>query len=198
MRTLMWTWLAAALGVVAMLAAVAVAGSAGAQQNSDCYVGLVLSHGERCTYSGTSQDFWVDAAGRGHFIFFSAGTGIDARGTTINGVTYYFKASKQADGTWIIEAAGPTTITPPTTTTTTTTTTMPPREADVPRGYSDVAGGVHKPAIDALAELGVFVGTGCDEGFCPDVALDRKTMAVWALYYKNLAANAAEAVPIAA
>ena len=33
--------------------------------------------------------------------------------------------------------------------------------------------------VEALAELGVFVGTECAEGFCPDDPIDRKTMAVW-------------------
>ena len=34
-------------------------------------------------------------------------------------------------------------------------------------------------AVGALAEDGVFAGTGCDAGFCPDDAMDRATMAVW-------------------
>ena len=42
-----------------------------------------------------------------------------------------------------------------------------------------MTGGVHKPAIDALNAQGVFAGTGCAEGFCPDKPLDRATMAVW-------------------
>ena len=71
-----------------------------------CRVGLLVGPGERCTYPGTSVEFSVDSSGRGQFLFFTAGTGIDARNTTVNGVTYYFKASKQDDGTWIIEAAG--------------------------------------------------------------------------------------------
>ena len=33
--------------------------------------------------------------------------------------------------------------------------------------------------VSALAERGVFVGTECEEGFCPGEAIDRKTMAVW-------------------
>ena len=74
--------------------------------NGDCYVGLVVSPGGRCTYVGTAEDFWVDDSGRGHFAFFTAGTGISARNTNINGVLYNFAASKQDDGTWLIEAAG--------------------------------------------------------------------------------------------
>jgi hypothetical protein len=47
-------------------------------------------------------------------------------------------------------------------------------------GFGDVTGGVHKPAIDALAELGVFDGTECAEGmFCPGDEMRRWTMAVW-------------------
>ena len=34
------------------------------------------------------------------------------------------------------------------------------------------------PVAD-LAAMGVFAGTGCDEGFCPGETIDRKTMAVW-------------------
>ena len=33
--------------------------------------------------------------------------------------------------------------------------------------------------VAALAEDGVFAGTECDEGFCPDDPLDRATMGVW-------------------
>ena len=47
-------------------------------------------------------------------------------------------------------------------------------------GFSDVTGGVHKPAIDALAATGVFEGTECEEGmFCPDDEMKRWTMGVW-------------------
>ena len=165
--------LVAALSVVAVLAAVAAGGSVVAQQGGDCYAGLVVGPGERCTYPGTTEEFWVDDSGRGHFIFFTAGTGIDARGTTFNGVTYNFKASKQADGTWLIEAAGTTTAT--TGPTTTTPTTEVP-----PGGYSDVAGTTHEAHIGALAADGVFDRTECgDTRFCPGDALNRWTMAVW-------------------
>ena len=46
--------------------------------------------------------------------------------------------------------------------------------------YPDVTSGVHKPAIDALADHGLFDGTLCDEGqFCPNDPIKRSTMAVW-------------------
>lgn len=47
-------------------------------------------------------------------------------------------------------------------------------------GFSDVAGDRYysQPVAD-LAAWGVLAGTECAEGFCPDEAIDRKTMAVW-------------------
>ena len=71
-----------------------------------CHVGLIVMPGESCTYPGTSTEFSVDSSGSGSFLFVTAGTGINLRNTTINGVTYTFEASKQGDGTWVIEAAG--------------------------------------------------------------------------------------------
>ena len=71
-----------------------------------CKVGDTLSPGESCTYPGTNIEFSVLNNGSGRFLFFTAGTGINARNVTIDGVRYNFAASKQADGTWLIEAAG--------------------------------------------------------------------------------------------
>ena len=39
--------------------------------------------------------------------------------------------------------------------------------------------GLHTPAIEALAEMGVFTGTECEEGFCPRDPVERWVMAVW-------------------
>ena len=51
---------------------------------------------------------------------------------------------------------------------------------DAPGGFADVTGGVHKPAIDALAAMGVFEGTECSQQmFCPGEEMKRSTMAVW-------------------
>ena len=69
-------------------------------------MGLIVRPGESCTYPGTSTEFSVDSSGTGRFLFYTSGTGIDARNSTLNGVAYNFKASKQDDGNWIIEAAG--------------------------------------------------------------------------------------------
>ncbi len=56
-------------------------------------------------------------------------------------------------------------------------TSLPAGGAD---GFSDVSsGGTHEPAIDALAEMGVFDDTECGDGlFCPEDPIDRWVMAV--------------------
>ncbi len=48
-------------------------------------------------------------------------------------------------------------------------------------GFSDVdPDGVHAPAVEGLAALGVFVGTECGDGlFCPGDPVQRWVMAVW-------------------
>ena len=71
-----------------------------------CTVDLIVEPGESCTYPGTSAEFTVDADGTGRFLFTSAGSRIELRNTTINGVTYTFVASKQSDGNWIVEEVG--------------------------------------------------------------------------------------------
>ena len=53
-------------------------------------------------------------------------------------------------------------------------------QEDAGGGFSDVTDGAHKPAIDALAEMGVFEGTECAEGmFCPGDEMKRWMMGVW-------------------
>ena len=49
-----------------------------------------------------------------------------------------------------------------------------------PGGFADVAEDAYYAVpVASLAERGVFVGTECEDGFCPGDPLDRKTMAVW-------------------
>ena len=51
---------------------------------------------------------------------------------------------------------------------------------DAGGGFTDVTEGVHKPAIDALAAMGVFDDTECAEAmFCPGDEMKRWTMGVW-------------------
>ena len=73
---------------------------------SDCRVGQALSAEESCTYPGTSEEFSVDASGVGRFLFFSAQTVISARNALINGQLYDFAASRQDDGSWVVEVVG--------------------------------------------------------------------------------------------
>ena len=73
--------------------------------SGDCQVGVVVSPGESCIYPGTSTEFSVDSAGSGHFLLFT-GNLISLQDVTVNGVSYDFEASRQADGTWLITAIG--------------------------------------------------------------------------------------------
>ena len=55
-----------------------------------------------------------------------------------------------------------------------------PAAAHDSASYEDVSPDAYYPqAVKALAQDGVFTGTGCEEGFCPGESLDRATMAVW-------------------
>ncbi len=69
-----------------------------------CRAGLVVDPGETCTYKGNT--FSVSSSGRGSIAFFNAGTGIDARGATINGVRWNFHATKNSgSNSWTIHVA---------------------------------------------------------------------------------------------
>ena len=69
-----------------------------------CRAGLVVNPGGSCTYKGST--FRVSSSGRGSIAFFSAGTSIDTRGSTINGVRWNFYASKNSGGnSWTIHVA---------------------------------------------------------------------------------------------
>lgn len=77
------------------------------EEDWTCSVGLVVRPGASCVYPGGDRpEFSVDSSGRGRFLFFTAGTGINARNTTVSGVVYDFAASRQDDGSWVVEAAG--------------------------------------------------------------------------------------------
>ena len=75
-------------------------------EQSDCSVGQVLRLDETCTYPGTSDEFWIDASGFGHFLFLTASVTINAQNANINNHPYDFAARRQSDGTWIIEVVG--------------------------------------------------------------------------------------------
>ena len=77
-----------------------------ASADGDCSVGLVIIPGESCVYPGTSTEFSVDSAGLGRFLIFTSGSSISLQDARVNGVSYNFAASKQADGAWVIGAVG--------------------------------------------------------------------------------------------
>jgi hypothetical protein len=74
--------------------------------NSNCWIGQALVPGDACTYPGTSDEFWVDADGKGHFLFFTATAVINAQNANINGQSYDFSSRRRDDGNWVIELAG--------------------------------------------------------------------------------------------
>ena len=71
-----------------------------------CVANLSVQPGDSCTYPNTSAEFSVSASGAGQFLVFSSGSRLEIRDSTINGVIYTFVASKQADGSWLIEEVG--------------------------------------------------------------------------------------------
>ncbi len=73
---------------------------------SECQEGQLLTPGDRCTYPGTTDEFWVDDAGVGHFLFFSARSVINAQNARINNNAYDFAARKGQNGNWTIEVVG--------------------------------------------------------------------------------------------
>ncbi len=93
--------------------------SAGTTQTGslgECYVSLMVSIGQSCTYPGTTDAFSVNDRGRGTFLTFLAGIRIRITNQTINGRVYDFEASHQGDGVWRIDRiAGSTEVpeTPP-------------------------------------------------------------------------------------
>lgn len=57
-------------------------------------------------------------------------------------------------------------------------------------GFEDVPeDAYYSEAVTDLAARGVFAGTECEEGFCPGVALDRQTMAVWVVRVLGIEAS---------
>ena len=81
-----------------------------------CQVGDVLAPGESCTYPGTDIEFSVLNSGRGRFLFFTSGSGLNIKNTEINGQSYTLVANKLASGSWEIEEIADSTA--PTTTNT--------------------------------------------------------------------------------
>ena len=68
-----------------------------------CQVGMTLSSGQSCTYPGTTDEFSVNARGRGSFLGRLAGIRIRIDNETINGRVYDFLASHRGEGVWRID-----------------------------------------------------------------------------------------------
>ena len=84
----------------------------------ECYVSLLVSIGQSCTYPGTTDAFSVNDRGRGSFLTFLAGIRIRISNQTINGRVYDLLASHQGSGVWRIDRMAGSTeapATPPTT-----------------------------------------------------------------------------------
>ena len=81
-------------------------GESDSDAHSECQEGQVIAPGDRCTYPGTTDEFWVDDASVGHFLFFSANFIINAQNARINGDPYDFAARKDQSGNWNIEMVG--------------------------------------------------------------------------------------------
>ena len=69
----------------------------------ECYVSLMVSIGQSCTYPGTTDEFSVNARGRGSFLTFLGGIRIRITNQTIDGRVYDLLASHQGDGVWQID-----------------------------------------------------------------------------------------------
>jgi len=73
------------------------------QNDGQCRAGLVVHPGESCTHPTNGETFSVDSSGRGSFMFFSAGTGINIVDSNINGQRITFVASRNPDDSWTVE-----------------------------------------------------------------------------------------------
>ena len=76
------------------------------QTEGECVADLRVQLGDNCTYPGTTEEFSVDASGNGQFLFFSSGSKLEIRNSNINGFIYTLVASKQGDGSWLVEEVG--------------------------------------------------------------------------------------------
>ena len=81
--------------------------SGGGGGDGVCRVGLVVNPGESCTHPTNGETFSVDSSGRGRFMFFSAGTGINITNSSINGQTITFVARRNSgSNSWTIDEVG--------------------------------------------------------------------------------------------
>ena len=72
----------------------------------ECYVGLRVRPEQSCTYPGTTDEFRVNARGRGSFLGRLAGLRINFDNETVNGRVYDFYAEHLGDGVWVVNRVG--------------------------------------------------------------------------------------------
>ena len=77
-----------------------------AEEAVDCYVGLLVNPGWRCTYPGTDYQFEVRPNGRGYFLTALATDAIDFANALVNGQRYDFAAEHQGNGVWRVGRVG--------------------------------------------------------------------------------------------
>ena len=66
-----------------------------------CKVGMIIEKGGSCTHPGNGEKFSVDTDGKGHFLFITAGKGINISAANIT-----FSANQRNDGSWEILDVG--------------------------------------------------------------------------------------------
>ncbi len=71
-----------------------------------CAVDLVLEPGDACLYPGTSAIFAIDETNMARFLFVSSSQRIDVVIESLDGVPVRLVASRQGDGTWLVEQMG--------------------------------------------------------------------------------------------
>ncbi len=77
--------------------------STGMARQGDCHPGLLVGIGAGCTYPGATDEFTVNARGRGRFLDRLAGIRIRIDNETVGGRVYDFQASHEGGGVWLIE-----------------------------------------------------------------------------------------------
>ncbi|MCY4655891.1 MAG: hypothetical protein OXC80_03650, partial [Gammaproteobacteria bacterium] len=68
--------------------------------HSDCHVEKLVRTGERCTYTGTMEEFHVDEWGTGSFLGTLAGLRIQQDNETVDGLSFDLLASHIDEGVW--------------------------------------------------------------------------------------------------
>lgn len=77
-----------------------------AVRDGECYAGLELQPGDRCTYPGSTEDLKIDESGNAEFMIFFVQDALTLIDGNINGLEVNFVALRQHDDTWLVQTAG--------------------------------------------------------------------------------------------